>query len=79
MKYSRKRLRGKIHSKNYRIDKRRLYFECKKKTAYETSGAANRMIRHQYMKYGIKLNYYQCSFCGKFHLSKQYVGEKFKS
>jgi len=78
MKYSRKQLRGKIHNKNYRIDKRRWYSECKKKKAYETSGAANRMIRHQCMKYGIRLNYYQCSYCGKYHLTKKWVGEKFR-
>ena len=78
MKYSKRRLRGKIHSKNFQIDKRRLYSECRRKKGYTTSAAANRMIKHQLRHYGIKCNYYQCTYCGKYHLTRKWVGDKFK-
>lgn len=79
MKYTRKQLRQKRKNQNFQTDKRRLYSECKRKAGYVTTSAANRMIRHQHRKYGVKLNYYQCTYCGKFHLTKKWVGEKFKS
>lgn len=78
MKYTKKQLRKKQQTRQINIDKRRLYSECKRKTGYVTTSAANRMIRHQHKKYGVKLDYYQCTYCGKFHLTKKWVGEKFK-
>lgn len=77
MKYTRKKIKALKNGPRH-IDKKRLYQECTKKIAYPTTSSANRMIRHQFKKYGIKLNYYQCSYCGKYHLTKKWVGEKFK-
>ena len=53
MKWTRK-YRKAIYNKDTPVDKKQFYRECKKKHAYSTTADANRMIRHQYKKYGIK-------------------------
>lgn len=58
-------------------DKRRIYNECSRKKGYPTTKAANKDIRSAYMKSHIKLSYYKCDYCGKYHLTKKYVKTAF--
>lgn len=78
MKY-RKKLRKNYHSKRYKIDKRREYSECKRKKGFATTREVNRIIQIAYAESGIKLDYYQCTYCGKYHLTKKFVTDKFQS
>ena len=69
----------KILSNKIRVDHRREYSECKHKKGFTTTKQANQQIKRTLKTEGIKLNYYQCTYCGKYHLTKKWVKNKFKS
>ena len=68
----------KIISKRVKLDRRREYKECKHKKGFATTREANRQIQRIAKSGGIKLDYYQCTYCGKYHLTKKWVRNKFK-
>lgn len=63
--------------KTFRQDKKREYKECSRKKGFTTTKEANEQIRKALRNDGIKLNYYKCSYCGKYHLTKKYVSSAF--
>lgn len=56
-----------------RDDRKRAYYQCSRKKGFTTSREANAQIHRTLKKQGIKLNYYECPYCGKFHLTKKFV------
>ena len=79
MKYAWK-IKSKKPKKNhgYLSDTKRRYSECERKKGYTTTADANRQIQYIQKKQGLTLKYYQCSYCGKYHLTKKYVRNKFR-
>lgn len=59
------------------FDKRRAYNQCARKKGFNTTREANRAIHQAKNKEGIKLSYYHCEYCGKYHLTKRWVSSKF--
>ena len=59
------------------FDKRRIHHQCKRKKGFATTREANQVIHRTKAKSGIKLSYYKCEYCGKYHLTKKYVSSKF--
>ena len=60
-----------------KYDKRRIYKECSRKKGFNTTKEANQQIRRILERKGVKLNYYQCYYCGKYHLTKKFVKSAF--
>ena len=69
----------KTASKNFHIDKKRRFRECERKKGFTTTREANHQIQRTLRQEGVKLDYYQCTYCGKYHLTKKWVKNKFKS
>ena len=59
------------------FDRRRIHRQCARKKGYTTSKDANRQIQKTFKATGIKLAYYQCEYCGKYHLTKHFVKNRF--
>lgn len=59
------------------FDKNRQYHECRRKKGYSTTRDANKDIHRARVRDGIRLSYYRCSYCGKYHLTKKFVKSKF--
>ena len=60
-----------------KFDKYRIHNQCSRKKGFTTSKDANQAIHKVKTKKGIKLNYYRCEYCGKYHLTKKFVRSKF--
>lgn len=74
-KYKRKKPDKKPH---YFQDTKRKHSECERKKGFTTTADANKQIQYVQKKEGISLRYYQCSYCGKYHLTKKWVKNKFR-
>lgn len=59
------------------FDRKRSYRQCARKKGFNTTREANRAIHQVKNKENIKLNYYYCEYCGKYHLTKRRVDSKF--
>ncbi len=60
-----------------KFDKKRIYNQCARKKGFITTRDVNKEIHKIKIKEGLKLNYYHCEYCGKYHLTKKFVNSKF--
>lgn len=59
------------------FSKKRVYSQCARKKGFSTTREVNQIIHKTRTHEGIKLQYYYCPVCGKYHLTKKFVRSKF--
>lgn len=67
----------KTHGEFQNLIREEFIISVPEKKGFITARDVNKEIHKIKAKEGIKLNYYHCDYCGKYHLTKKYVKTAF--